>query len=870
MSAPLTRRFVTVVFLAVTVVLASGASADYRLDPNVAPVFEQVTLDLDATRTEYAGSVTIDLVVKGSTKAFQFHAEEMTLDRVELRNDAGPIDVSVEEGEEGLRMVTCATELEKGEYTLAIDFHKEYNTNAVGLYRIQHEGKGYLFSQFQAVDARKAFPCWDEPIYKHEWQLSLTAPIQQVVVSNTPVKKQTMGATTKTHHFDRTPPMPSYLLCIAAGPLESIAITGMSVPGRVYTVKGQKHLAGLAAEYAPPLLAALEEYFGRAYPYKKLDLIAIPEYWPGAMENPGAITYRDGLLLVDPEAASVGQKRTLARVHAHEFAHMWFGDLVTMAWWDDLWLNESFADWLGDKITDQVFPDFKIAIAELESTQGTMQGDGRQTTVPVRKPVESTADMMEGLGLAYNKGKTILRMTEMWIGEDRFQEGVRNYINANAWKNTVANDLFTALSDAGEQDLTPILSTFLDQPGYPTVSVDVASGGLITLSQDRYAYAGADATPYQWNVPVRLKYSDGEQIHTRAVMLDKESMQIEVGTEVEWAMPNEGAYGYYRWSAPAHMLFHMAEDPQSTMSERERAVFLSNAKALLGSGELGGDDYLTLLGAMAVSPEPEIVSSVMSSLGTVRGAFVTDDLEYAFAEYVRASLRPALDSFGMEPSENEDEQITLVRPRLVAWLGGWGQDAEVRAQCREWAQAYMKDATSVDASLAGSALRVSAIEGDRELYDAYLKKFETTDVPADRSRYLTALGYFPGEELQAATLDMVGSGKARPQEMFGVISAVSRTEAGHDRVFQWMMDSYADIASRMPPMMMAYMPYMAGGCSEERLAVARAFFAEPEHNVDGTDRNLEKVAESIGVCVDLREREGARVADYLTRLSMAE
>jgi alanyl aminopeptidase len=642
----------------------------------------------------------------------------------------------------------------------------------------------------------------------------------------------------------------------------------MSVPGRVYTVKGQKHLAGLAAEYAPPILAALEEWVGREYPYRKLDLIAIPEYWPGAMENPGAVTYRDGMLLVDPEAASMSQKRTLARVHAHEFAHMWFGDLVTMAWWDDLWLNESFADWLGDKITDEVFPDFKIAISELESNQNTMQGDGRQTTVPVRKPVNSTADMMEGLGLAYNKGKTILRMTEMWIGEDRMQEGVRNYINANAWKNTVANDLFTALSDAGEQDLTPILSTFLDQPGYPTVAVDVASGGLITLSQERFAYHGADADPYLWNVPVRLKYSDGEQVHTRAVMLDKESMQIEVGTEVEWAMPNEGAYGYYRWSAPSHMLFTMAENPEKTMSERERAVFLSNASALLAAGELGGDDYLTLLGTMATYPEPEIVSSVMSSLGSVRGAFVTDDLEDAFAAYVRTSLGPALDSFGLEPREGENDQITLVRPRLVSWLGGWGQDPEVRAKCKEWAAAYMKDPQSMDPSLAGRALRVAAIEGDEALYEAYLKAFETTEVPADRGRYLSALGYFPTAELQDRTLAMVGSGKARPQEMFGVISALSRTEEGHDRVFQWMMDSYEGIASRMPPMMMAYMPYMASGCSEERLAAARAFFAEPAHNVEGTDRNLEKVAESTGVCVDLREREGAKVADYLNRLSM--
>jgi len=848
---------------------ASVAAANIRLDSSVTPVFEDVTLDLNSDQKDYSGTVRIELRVRQTTSEFQFHAEEMVLDRVELTGKKGPVDLTIEDGDEGLRMVTCASELAKGDYVLEIDFHKEYNTKAVGLYRMEYEGQGYLFTQFESVDARKAFPCWDEPIFKHEWQLSITIPMQHAVLTNTPVEKQVMGADTKTFRFMRTEPMPSYLLCIAEGPLESVAIPGLSVPGRIYTVKGQKHLTKLAAQYTPPVLAALEKYFGRKYPYKKLDLIAIPEYWPGAMENPGAVTYADNILLLDTDDASMAEKRMLARVHAHEFAHMWFGDLVTMAWWDDLWLNESFADWMGDKITEELYPELGLATAELQDVQRLMKGDGRPSTVPVRKPVKTTSDIMDGLGLAYGKGKTILRMVEMWIGEDQFQQGVRNYINKYEWGNTVADDLFTTLSQAADQDLTPILSSFLEQPGYPLVSVDLSAGGVLTLSQKRFSPYGVESEGKLWSVPVRLKYSDGEQIHTRSLMLDGESKSVEVATNVEWAMPNESAYGYYRWSAPPDMIFKIAADPENTMNERERAVFLANVGALLDAGELGGDDYLAVLGQLARHPSPEVVQAVMSGLGDVSGAFVSDDAREPFAAYVRETLAPALQRYGMEARPDEPETVSIMRPRLMRWLGDAGRHAAVREHCRELAARCISDPSSVDGSMASTALRVAAIEGTEAEFRTYFKKFEQSKEPTDRVRYLTSLGYFPQDELQDELLAYVAAGKLRPNEVFRAISGINRTDKGNDKIFKWLMANYDAITSRIPPPFHSYMPYFVGGCSEERLAVARAFFSEEGHYVDGTQKNLNKVSDRVMDCANLREREGAKVMDYLEKLSLA-
>jgi alanyl aminopeptidase len=323
------RAAICVLLLTVTAKFAFAAAPNEpRLDPNVAPTAESVELNLDSNQDNYNGSVKIQLHVAKATREFLFHAEEMKLDKVELTGAAGAIPVTISEGgDRGTQKASAQTDIAPGDYTFAISFSKPYNTKAVGLYKGKFEGKGYLFTQFESLDARKAFPCWDEPIYKIPWNMTITVPMQQVAVFNTPVEKETQGASTVTYVFRKTPPTSSYLIAVAAGPFESVPITGQSVPGRIYTCKGQKKLAAQAVSIAPRILAAEEKYFGTKYPYEKLDFIAVPEYWPGAMENPGFITFSDKVLLIDPASASLSQKQTLAMVIIHEEAHMWFGDL---------------------------------------------------------------------------------------------------------------------------------------------------------------------------------------------------------------------------------------------------------------------------------------------------------------------------------------------------------------------------------------------------------------------------------------------------------------------------------------------------------------------------------------------------------------
>jgi len=854
-------------FVAVAGLLAlvtSVLAADLRLDSKVVPTFQSIQLKIDAEQEEYSGSVSVELNVKQPTDTFQFHAEGQSFERIELRDAEGAENtLQTARGKDGVVSISTERKLTPGKHTLEIDFTNRFNTQAVGLYRMLYENRGYLFTQFEAVDARKAFPCWDEPRFKIPFQMTLVVPAAQVAVSNTPVESEKAEGGWKTVVFRKTPPMPSYLLAIASGPLESVPIMGMSVPGRIYTVQGQSHLAGLTAEMSPPILAALERYFGQSYPYEKLDLIAVPEYWFGGMENPGAVVCDDAAILLDPAAASNAQKRGLAGLLAHEFAHMWYGDLVTMEWWNDLWLNEAFATYMGQKITHELYPEYGVDLARRRQVQGLMSMDARPSTKPIRGEIDSTAAIFEDMGLAYGKGRTVLGMMEQWIGPEAFRKGVTSYIEANAWGNTVGDDLWTALSKASEMDVGGPMSSFLDQSGLPLIDVAVSADGEVTLSQRRFLNYGVEAEPQTWTVPVNMRYHDGEIIRTKSVLLDKKTTKFKVGGDVEWIFPDDGAIGYYRWNLPSEMLVDLAENSTERLTAPERIVFVGNAAALLDAGRISGGDYLRILNLFANDPEPEVVSSVVSGLGKVEGAFVPDELRDEFADYVRATLRPVLDRFGMEAVEGEDETVSMLRSRLVSWLGEVGRDPEVRRYAAKMAKSYMADSRSVDPALAGTALSLAAAQGDRALYDKFKKRFETAKTPVERERYLAALGSFEDPEIRQAALSYVLSGSLRPNEIFTIPGGMAKTEKDADLVFEWVTGHYGELTAPMPAMMKSFMPFAASGCSAQRLETAEKFFAEPDHRVDGTGANLQKVSEQVNDCVNLRRREGQAVATYL-------
>jgi len=859
----------------VLLVLAAPAAADtppappgsgHRLGTDVVPVFEAIRLTADARKPDYTGSVRIELDVRKPVSAFSLHARDIEVSSVSLTGPAGAVDVRHGGGDRGRLDLATASPLRPGRHVLEIEFSNEYDTQATGLYKVVVGGDAYLFTQFEADDARQAFPCWDEPAFKIPYEMTVVVPEADQAVSNTLPVSDTVKDGQRTVVFGRTKPLPSYLLALATGPLEFVPIPGMSVPGRVVTVKGASAMAGEAVRTTPPVLAALERYFGRPYPYEKLDLIAVPEFWPGAMENAGAVTFRDTVLLLDSRGASAAERRLLVEISAHELAHMWFGDLVTMEWWDDLWLNESFASWMGNKISAETFPEFGTQVEAMAGTQFAMSTDARLSTRAIRQPVSSLDNLLQSADeLAYQKGQAVLAMVETWVGPEVFRRGVLDYLTAHEWRNAVAADLWNALSRAAGKDVAGVMATFLDQPGVPLVTVDAVEGNRVRLSQRRFANQGVSPPATTWRIPVALKYETGGAMRTRVVLLSGPSDTVTLEGPVAWVHPNAEERGYYRWSVPAATRRAIAEGGERVMTVRERVGFVGNASALLDAGSLRGDEFLELLLPFARDPEPPVVAAVLDSLQKVKRAFVTPDLETTFAGYVRRMLAPSLERIGMERRAGEAEGVSLLRPDLLLWLGRDGRDPAVLAYAAKVTAAYLNDPAGADPSIAGVALKLRALSGDRALFDEYRRRLEAATVPADRERFLTALGYFRAPELVEEALRFAAAGPLRPQEMFEIPQAVGTAVAEEARPYRFVTENYEAIRAKLPPMFLVFMTHFANGCSEDRARQASAFFSEAPHSVPGTDKEMAKVAEGVRDCASLRSREGAVVEAYLRR-----
>ncbi len=853
---------------------ASAAAGDSagppRLGNEAAPTFEQIDLTVDPAKPEYSGSVRIDVRVARATPALHFHAEGLKISSMTLRGRAAPVTLAWETGARGYVTATAPAPIAPGTYTLAIDFTQSLNGQSVGLYRVETKGDSYAFTQFESDDARKAFPCWDEPAFKIPFQVTLHVPEADLAVSNTPPERVSSAAGVKTVVFRRTKPLPSYLVAMAVGPFETVDVKGMSMPGRIVVPRGQTALTGVAAQMTPPLVAALERYFGRPYPYEKLDLIAVPEFWPGGMENPGAITFRDDALLLDSRLAGVGARRQLARFIAHEVAHQWFGDLVTMKWWDDLWLNESFAEWMGDKIADQVYPDLRVGLGTLQGREAAFNTDAKLSTRAIRQPVTTQDNLLQTADeLAYYKGQAVLGMFEQWIGPEAFQRGVRSYLKEHEWGNAEAADLWSALSRASGKDVGGPLATFLDQGGVPLVTAELLRDGRVTLGQRRFLNAGVTAPGEPlWKIPVTIHYPDGKEERSKTVLLSERSMTVELapGAHPAWIHPNAEEAGYYRWDVGAKMLHALAENAARDMDTRERVGFLNDLGGLLESGALHGDDFLRLVGRFSNDPEPEVTSAVLGHVAGVRYAFATEQTAPLFARYVRATLGPALERIGFSKKPGEPELASLSRAGLLRVLGDAGGDERVLAFADSMAARYLADPASVDPTLAPVFLDLSATRGDQARFDDYRKRFETAANPADRQRFLNALGWFRDPKLVDEALDYTLKGPLRSQELFTIPGGVGQSIRYQGRPWEWLQRNYDAMTSRLPDMYRIYMPYFAGGCSSERLEQARAFFADPKHQAPGWDREFAKVSEGVTDCVSLREREGASVSAYLNEV----
>ena len=835
-----------------------------RLASNIRPVAQQVTLNIDPRKTDYSGSTTITIDIDGESPIIRLHAEEIDITDLRLSRDGSNIEVTHALGEHGLLSISSGTAFPGGTYELFVAFDNNFNTDGVGISRTQIDGEDYIFSQFEAIDARRAFPCFDEPGFKFPWQMTMTVPSYATPITNTPEVSVTDDGDSKTVVFDTTPPLSSYLIAVAVGPYEMVPINGMSVPGRVAVPKGKTHLAAAAVETTPPLMAYLEDYFGQPYPFKKLDLIAVNLAFPGAMEHPGAVTYSDFFLLLD-ENASAAEMSTLIKITAHELAHQWFGNLVTMSWWNDLWLNESFADWMGDKAADAVYPEYSLELSELRTRFSIMVTDVEVTTKPIRHDFSATDNFQDGIFLSYYKGKAVLGMFEDAVGESIFRDGVIRYLRKFSRQNAEATDLWAEINAGAEFDLAGGMASFIDQAGMPLITVTELGGGRYEFAQSRIV-VGGENIEQGWVIPLSFRYAVGDSVKTQQLIMDEDVELVILPDDVEWILPNANERGWFRWSISEEMLLQLSRDASSELNVRERMGLLTNSWALLSADKLDGDDYLAAMLSLSTDTDANVLRAMLSELNEFEDTFLTPDMQSLYAKFVKTLLHPVLERIGTTPLATDSNAMEGLRPQVLLNLSVFGRDEEARAIVEKTVDQYLAGQIPLSASVQ-VALRSRSAWGGVELFDIYRDRIAVSKLPAERRALVRAIGSFRNPEVARKVLDYVLNGDVlRAGEIDIILGRVFAIEENNAMLLDWAMQNDAALRELIPEGRMAEMPGRLMMCSTDTLQEIADFYSAPERFVGGIEDEIAAEVAEKTACAAFRAREIDSVREFLNAL----
>jgi len=834
------------------------AEADpFRLNPAVQPLKQQLEMTIDPNQADYSGSTHFVLDVREAVESIVLHAQDITILGAKFGHKGEVKPATFEQHDHSLLHISTGSLIEPGKYHLRIDFEDNFNTDSVSMYRVEEHGRYHVITQLEASEAREAFPCFDEPAYKFPWQVTLTVPTDMMAISNTPIETAVEHDTMKTVVFSETAPIPSYLIAIAVGEFDTVDIPGMSIPGRVVTTPGKKHLTKLAVESTPKLVAGLENYFDSNFPYQKLDLIATPEFWYGAMENPGAIVYIDRALLIDMDNAGPTRYRSIVGTNSHELAHQWFGDVVTMDWWVDLWLNESFASWMGDKIAAKAYPELDIDQSRMSTMFKTMNQDAGPSARPIRAPRKATDNFLNDIGPAYSKGRVVINMFEKAIGEENFRAGVLEYMRRHKWGNASAIDFADAIGTKADWDVAKAFASFMQQPGIPLIDVEALDNNRLSVSQRRFANAGVELPELQWTIPVAIKYSVDGKVHTQTLVLDSAvtTIELEHHGKVDWLYPNAEQGGYYRWKVPAKMLQPLVDGAQQLLTPMERMGLVSNLTAMLYADELPANEYLEALSSFNAERDPYVLDIVVDQLAIIEDALVSDEHKSDYATFVGNLLGPAIESLGLDPVDGESNAATTIRPYMLHRLVRDARDAAITAEFAKRGAAYLAGDLDLHASLISTALLATAINGDIDTYAEFKNRFESATEPDARSRFLTALTYFDTPEILVDLQAYSISDAVRPSEMLAVRALLITRPENRDFILDYALANYETFRKRLPGNGLAVLPSVAKSCSVKSVERANEFFKNPDHQVSGTLRVLDTVTTAARTCATLRERE---------------
>jgi len=829
------------------------------LPPGAQPTRYALTLTIVPGEPTAQGEIAIDVTLDRPHALLWLNADSVKVTRAGV--EAPQTRAGVLSGNEQVVGITFDPPLPAGRHRLTLAFEAEQSRNSTrGIFALQDNGAWYAMTQFESLSARRAFPCFDEPGFKTPWQLTLRVPRGLIALSNTRVESESVDADGfTTVRFAETRPLPSYLVAFAVGPWEFVdagQVGVRSTPTRIVAPRGRAADAEFVRQAYPELFARLETYFGIPYPFDKLDHITIPITVNLAMDNAGSITYASPTLLAKPGAATPRFRRISAYVGAHEIAHQWFGNLVTLAWWDDIWLNEAFATWIAEKIVDQWRPDYDRGAARIEARADAIDADTLVSARRIREPIATRGDIFMAFDrITYQKGATAIGMFEGWTGEETFRRGVKSYLEARSDGSATSDDFLRSIERASGLPVTPAFNTFLNQNGVPQVDVRLqcgARGAQLALSQHRLDVLGATQPPaQQWQIPVCVRYGDDAASRETCTLMTEPTANIPLaGACPAFVFANAGGRGYYVPNYGDELLAKLARH-RNALSVAELASLVHDLKALMRAGAMSSASAMQWVRHAAGARERHVVNAAIDLAEFAGNTVVTDADRPKFSRFVREVFGPRAKALGFVPKAGESDDDQLLRRSLLRLVAP--ADPALAAEARRLARAWVRDRNAVDPGLVDVILVTAGRTGDAALFDTLLVEAKATQDRLERRYLMMALFAFTDPLLAQKVLARLLDPAFDVRESWTALQNGFWWNPSRRATNDFIMANFDALAETVSNEAPGGWPFFGSGlCTESDRAQLAAFWKERVARYASADRELAGAIEAIDLCARVR------------------